>query len=224
MTLPTFPFTVAYLTNRAYGYPQGAVRRVEPIALACLHITANPANPPATARQERDYANRAGSAGPSAHLYVDPKGGGVWAIDPAKYAAWSNGDVRSPRTAVPGVEDVLAFRARGYNANEAYTETRRECPVPVAMREQYADDVIRRANEYRLEMLLETAAENYNDLADLFNAMREERDEWQKAANVQTAEAQRLAREVSRLQLEWAAYADEVTSRAGGILGLDRPA
>jgi vacuolar-type H+-ATPase subunit H len=96
--------------------------------------------------------------------------------------------------------------------------------VPVQSRETYADDVIRRANEYRLEMLLEAATENYNDLADLFNDMREERDEWQKAANVQTAEAQRLAREVSRLQLEWAAYADEVTSRAGGILGLDRPA
>jgi vacuolar-type H+-ATPase subunit H len=274
VTLPLISLQNVPLTNRAYGYPQGAVRRVDPIALACLHITANSSNPPATARQERDYANRANSGGPSAHLYVDPKGGGVWAIDPAKYAAWSNGDVRSPRTAVPGVQAVLDFRSLGYNPNEAYavaieqvgrfpdypitpeqvqtvalviaeqsirtglpierrtvhlhgdlnTETRRECPVPVQSRETYADDVIRRANEYRLEMLLEAATENYNDLADLFNDMREERDEWQKATNVQTAEAQRLAREVSRLQLEWAAYADEVTSRAGGILGLDRPA
>jgi vacuolar-type H+-ATPase subunit H len=274
VTLPLFSFQTAYLTNQAFGYPtRGAPRRVEPIALACLHITANPNNPPASARAERDYANRAGSGGPSAHLYVDPKGGGVWAIDPEKYAAWTNGDVRSPRLAVPGVADVIAFRGT-YNANEAYavaieqvgrypdylitpeqvqsvalviaqqsirtglpierrtvhlhgdlnTETRRECPVPVQSRETYADDVIRRANEYRLEMLLEAATENYNDLADLFNDMREDRDEWQKAANVQTAEAQRLAREVSRLQLEWAAYADEVTSRAGGILGLDRPA
>jgi hypothetical protein len=202
VTLPLFSFQTAYLTNQAFGYPtRGAPRRVEPIALACLHITANPNNPPASARAERDYANRAGSGGPSAHLYVDPKGGGVWAIDPEKYAAWTNGDVRSPRLAVPGVADVIAFRGT-YNANEAYavaieqvgrypdypitpeqvqsvalviaqqsirtglpierrtvhlhgdlnTETRRECPVPVSTREHYAEDVIRRANEYRLEL------------------------------------------------------------------------
>jgi hypothetical protein len=217
VTLPLFSFQTAYLTNQAFGYPtRGAPRRVEPIALACLHITANPNNPPASARAERDYANRAGSGGPSAHLYVDPKGGGVWAIDPEKYAAWTNGDVRSPRLAVPGVADVIAFRGT-YNANEAYavaieqvgrypdylitpeqvqsvalviaqqsirtglpierrtvhlhgdlnTETRRECPVPVSTREHYAEDVIRRANEYRLEL------ENVRLNAELTEARRQ---------------------------------------------------
>ena len=203
MTLPAFPFTTAWLTNGpAAGYPtRGAQRRVEPIAIAAIHVTANPANPPASARQERDYANRASSGGPSAHLYIDPKGGGIWAIDPQRYAAWSNGDIRSPRTAVPGVNDVLAFRPT-YNVNEAYdveieqvgrfpdypitpeqtqttalviaqrslargipierrtvhlhsdlnTETRANCPVPSGQREAYVADVIRLANEYRLEL------------------------------------------------------------------------
>lgn len=118
--LPDPTLRVEYLTNTAYGYPRGAARRTAPIALACLHITANPSTPPASAQQERDYANRAGSNGPSAHLYIDRDGSGVWAVDPDKYAAWSNGDVQSPRTGVPGINDVLAFRAAGYNANEAY--------------------------------------------------------------------------------------------------------
>jgi hypothetical protein len=224
VTLPLFSFQTAYLTNQAFGYPtRGAPRRVEPIALACLHITANPNNPPASARAERDYANRAGSGGPSAHLYVDPKGGGVWAIDPEKYAAWTNGDVRSPRLAVPGVADVIAFRGT-YNANEAYavaieqvgrypdypitpeqvqsvalviaqqsirtglpierrtvhlhgdlnTETRRECPVPVSTREHYAEDVIRRANEYRLELENAELRQAYQVMSGLYKSAEED--------------------------------------------------
>lgn len=292
MSLPSFSFQTAWLTNRSYGYPQGAVRRVDPIALACLHITANPANPPASARQERDYANRAGSGGPSAHLYVNPKGDGVWAIDPAKYAAWSNGDVRSPRVGVPGVEDVLAFRAKGFNANEAYavaieqvgrypdypitpeqiqtvalviaqqsirtglpierrtvhlhgdlnTETRRECPVPVATREHYAEDVIRRANEYRLELenatlrqRNERQAESIDKLlADLETAREslgtaEERLSLARGALVRTgyftaAEVgDDVAPRISELNSAWAAYADATQTDAGQLLGRKRP-
>jgi hypothetical protein len=53
----------ALLTNKAYGYPtRGARRRGKPTILACLHQTANAK---ATAMQERNYANRAGSWGPS---------------------------------------------------------------------------------------------------------------------------------------------------------------
>ena len=53
----------ALLTNKAYGYPmRGARRRRKPTILACLHQTANAK---ATAMQERTYANRAGSWGPS---------------------------------------------------------------------------------------------------------------------------------------------------------------
>ena len=73
----------ALLTNKAYGYPtRGARRRRKPTILACLHQTANAK---ATAKQERNYANRAGSLDPQA--YIDPDGTIVRAIDPVKYAA-----------------------------------------------------------------------------------------------------------------------------------------
>ncbi len=53
----------ALLTNKAYGYPTRGARRRKPTILACVHQTANAK---ATAIQERTYANRAGSTGPSA--------------------------------------------------------------------------------------------------------------------------------------------------------------
>lgn len=109
--------TNALLTNRAYGFPQGAKRRVKPVALICVHITGNSKLP--SALNERNYANRVGSKGPSAHDYIDRDGHIVHAIDTA-YAAWSNGDVQSPLANKPGVQTVLNLRARGYNANEAY--------------------------------------------------------------------------------------------------------
>jgi len=103
----------ALLTNRAYGYPtRGAKRRRRPTILACLHQTANAH---ATARQERDYANRAGSGGPSATAYVDRDGAIVRAIDPAKHAAWSQGDVAHPNTKLP---TIAAAVASGVNMNE----------------------------------------------------------------------------------------------------------
>ena len=109
--------TVALLTNKAYGYPRGSQRRVKPIALMCVHITGNSKLP--SAAGERSYANRAGSNGPSAHDYIDRDGGVVHAIN-TSYAAWSNGDVQSPMADRPGVQAVLNFMKRGYNANEAY--------------------------------------------------------------------------------------------------------
>jgi hypothetical protein len=283
VTLPLFSFQTAYLTNQAFGYPtRGAPRRVEPIALACLHITANPNNPPASARAERDYANRAGSGGPSAHLYVDPKGGGVWAIDPEKYAAWTNGDVRSPRLAVPGVADVIAFRGT-YNANEAYavaieqvgrypdypitpeqvqsvalviaqqsirtglpierrtvhlhgdlnTETRRECPVPVSTREHYAEDVIRRANEYRLELVNETLQRRLRESMEQSEQRRLElvevnaQAEW---AMRELADAQETIRAVDAKRQEFIAQRDEAVewgkrlqSFGAAITATDKP-
>jgi len=105
--------TTALLTNRAYGYPtRGARRRRKPTILACLHQTANAH---ATARQERDYANREDSPGPSATAYVDRDGTVVRAIDPVKYAAWSQGDVAHPNTKLP---TVAAAVASGVNMNE----------------------------------------------------------------------------------------------------------
>ncbi|MGK2851897.1 MAG: N-acetylmuramoyl-L-alanine amidase [Candidatus Limnocylindrales bacterium] len=121
MTTVTAP-----LTNKAYGFPtRGARRRVKAPTLACIHITGNrrtAANPDRhqAALDERTYANRGGSNGPSAHYYVARDGWAVEAVDPATYAAWSNGDVASPNTANAGIAKVLGLRAKGYNPNEAY--------------------------------------------------------------------------------------------------------
>jgi hypothetical protein len=112
----------ALLTNGAYGFPRGHERRVKPTILACLHQTANTA----TAMQERGYANRAGSPGPSATAYVDHDGTVVRAVLPAKYAAWSQGDVQSPDMSIPTV--AAAVRARpAYNVNEWVYESIEVC-------------------------------------------------------------------------------------------------
>jgi len=58
--------------------------------------------------QERTYANRAGSAGPSATAYIDRDGTIVRAIDPAKYAAWCQGDVASPNRKIPTIAAAVA--------------------------------------------------------------------------------------------------------------------
>lgn len=103
----------ALLTNKAYGYPtRGARRRRKPTILACLHQTANAK---ATAIQERTYANRVGSSGPSATAYIDRDGTIVRAIDPVKYAAWCQGDVASPNTKI---STIAAADASGVNMNE----------------------------------------------------------------------------------------------------------
>jgi hypothetical protein len=96
----------ALLTNKAYGYPtRGARRRRKPTILACLHQTANAK---ATAMQERNYANRVDSGGPSATAYIDRDGTIVRAIDPAKYAAWSQGDVAHPNIKLPTITAAVS--------------------------------------------------------------------------------------------------------------------
>lgn len=115
----------ARLTNGAYGFPRGRARRVRPVALVCIHIcgnkrTARMLPPVSGAMAERNYANRSGSNGPSAHDYDARDGTTVRAIDPLRYAAWSNGDVTDPMTSNAGIRRVLALRAKGYNANEGY--------------------------------------------------------------------------------------------------------
>lgn len=116
MATPTI--TRSLLTNKAFGFPdRGGARRTDPLALICVHITANPNKPPATAAQERQYANRAASGGPSAHFYIDRDGSALQAVDWTTYAAWSNGDVNKPRPVTQPVQDL---RAKGFNANEAY--------------------------------------------------------------------------------------------------------
>jgi hypothetical protein len=117
--------SVQLLTNSAFGFPRGMARRVKPVALACIHITGNGrtaamASAREAAQLERNYANRANSHGPSAHYYVARDGWAIEAVDPARYAAWSNGDVNHPHLTNPGVARAVAFRSKGYNVNEAY--------------------------------------------------------------------------------------------------------
>ena len=92
----------ALLTNKAYGYPRGSVRRRKPSVLAVLHQTANASAGPI---DERNYANRAGSMGPSATAYVGRDGTVVRAIDPTKYAAWSQGDIAHPDALAQAIEE-----------------------------------------------------------------------------------------------------------------------
>lgn len=114
--------TVARLTNEAYGYPlRGSPRRVQPRRLLCLHITGNRNNlGPGAAMNERNYANRPGSPGPSAHDYVNRDGSRVAAISPGRFAAWSNGGLNRPNLEIPGVPAVVAMKAKGLNPNEDY--------------------------------------------------------------------------------------------------------
>lgn len=120
----SYPVTNQLLTNNAYGNyggrANGTARRVKPVVLMCVHITGNDKNlGPTAATNERNYADRAGSTGPSAHDYINRDGSVVHAID-TNYAAWSNGDLRTPKTGLAIVQTVLAFKAKGYAVNEAY--------------------------------------------------------------------------------------------------------
>lgn len=113
-------------TNGAYGFPDRRdVRRIAPVVLGVCHITGNSRTAAADAttaglgtRGEYNYANRAGSTGPSAHAYVDRHGNAILALNWRRFAAWSNGDLIRPDTTNLGVRRLLALVARGYNANE----------------------------------------------------------------------------------------------------------
>ncbi len=103
----------ALLTNKAYGYPtRGAggagSRRSSP-------ASTRPPTPTPLRSRKRDDANRAGSPGPSATAYVGRDGTVVGAVDPAKYAAWSQGDVAHPNTKL---STIAAALASGVNMNE----------------------------------------------------------------------------------------------------------
>ncbi len=109
----------ALLTDKAYGYPtRGAARRRKPTVLAVLHQTANANAGPV---DERDYANRARSMGPSATAYVGRDGTVVRAVDPARFAAWSQGDVAHP------VAVAQAHLVPGVNFNELVYESLEVC-------------------------------------------------------------------------------------------------
>lgn len=120
---------VKRFTNSAFGFPRGEPRRIKPVALACIHITGNRRTsemdeevPGSGARAEWSFANRRDSNGPSAHLYVARDGSAIEAINPTRFAAWSNGDVTEPDLDNPGITRAVSFRTKGFNTNEAYWE------------------------------------------------------------------------------------------------------
>lgn len=122
------------LTNTAYGFPRGHARAITPRVLAVVHITANMA----VAQDQRDYANRVASPGPSAHYYIDRDGSGIRAIDAARYAAWSNGDMQAPLLSNAGVKYLNALRVAGHNPNEGcYLEI--ECVGTATTAGQWTD-------------------------------------------------------------------------------------
>lgn len=124
MTFTLYKSTSLPLTNGAYGNyggrPRGALRRVKPSLLMCMHITDGDEtqnNLHTHNVNERNYANRAGSGGPSAHDYIAQDGNVVRAINADKYAAWSNGDLQNPNTSLQLVKTLLASN---YNPNELF--------------------------------------------------------------------------------------------------------
>lgn len=122
------------LTNGAYGFPRAHVRSLVPRVLAVVHITANMA----VAQDQRNYANRAGSNGPSAHYYIDRSGDGIRAIEPERYAAWSNGDMAAPKLTNGGVRYLDALKRIGRNVNEGcYLEI--ECVGTATAAGQWTD-------------------------------------------------------------------------------------
>jgi N-acetylmuramoyl-L-alanine amidase CwlA len=198
----------ALLTNKAYGYPtRGARRRRKPTILACLHQTAN-AN--ATAIEERAYANRAGSWGPSATAYVDRDGTVVRAIDPAKYAAWSQGDVAHPNMKLP---TIAAAVASGVNMNEWVHESI-ECsgagaePYTDAQFESVAQLVVAASRALGLPVDRSTVVAH----ADI-NSVSRRSDPWPPAAR----EA-RVGRVIARANAVLAPAVVTVTVKSGDTL------
>lgn len=204
----------APLTNQAYGYPtRGATRRMAPRRLVCVHSTYNPNTPLATAMQERNYANRDGSNGPSAHSYLDRDGSWVHAIDPTKYAAWSNGILRTPKIAVPGVSEVVALKATGANPNEDYFREIETCarypdfPITAEQRQSLAEQIAR--DSLTTGLPIQRATVHLH--SDLDTEQRPNCPVPSKDAEAWVADLIRSAREsLLRLQLE-AAQADRAT-------------
>lgn len=166
MTFTPYKATSLPLTNNAYGgyggRPRGSTRRIKPMLLMCVHITdgdETSGNLTTHNRNERDYANRAGSDGPSAHDYIAQDGSVIRAIDPAKYCAWSNGDLMSPNTALTITKTVLAQKAKGYNPNECYYREVECCgnrshdlPVSAAQLETVAQMIARDSIETGIQI------------------------------------------------------------------------
>lgn len=120
------------LKNRAYGFPRGSERKIDPWVLMCIHITGNKntaampvgVKPGTGTWAEVQYMARQRSArdiGNSAHDYI-ARDGSVLACIPTRFAAWNNGQLRSPNTQLDSVRRIVREEARdpSFNPNEAY--------------------------------------------------------------------------------------------------------
>ena len=119
------------LDNRAYGFPRGATRRRKPTILACVHISGNrnTARMPVGigagtgTRAEVTYMARPGNpGGNSAHSYVARNGDMLDCIPWDQYAAWNNGKLARPNTALASVRRIVERERsiRDYNPNEEF--------------------------------------------------------------------------------------------------------
>lgn len=120
------------LSNRAYGFPRGERRRRKPTVIACVHITGNrnTARMPegigsgSGTRAEVAYMARPGNpGGNSAHSYAARNGDMLDCIPWDTYAAWNNGALRRPNTALASVRRIVANEKRlgsRYNPNEEF--------------------------------------------------------------------------------------------------------
>lgn len=118
-----FPFVA-----KASSFPNAFVRTFAPRVLQVVHVTGNAAvaalpdglTSGHSPYQDWLYAarNAASADGPSAHDYVGRKGSTIEMWNPATFAAWSNGDLKSPNLNLSGVRYLANLRASGVNANK----------------------------------------------------------------------------------------------------------
>lgn len=115
------------IEHRAGNFQNAFTRTFAPKVLQVVHVTGNKevAGYPEgfslgqTPGQDWAYAarNPGSKDGPSANDYVGRKGTVLELWNPATHAAWSNGDLVSPRTELPGVKYLVDLKAKGVNAN-----------------------------------------------------------------------------------------------------------
>jgi hypothetical protein len=164
------------LTNGAYGYPRGELRRLKPFVLMCIHITGNRRTstmPDGIRHGSGDWAEAAYVArnrhwdsakpdkGCSAHSYIS-RDGGVLDCIPTRFAAWNNGEIDKPNTALESIRRIIELRSKGTNPNEAYVREV-ECtgfhpgfPLTEQQRETVAYLVARDSLEWNMPISRET--------------------------------------------------------------------
>lgn len=113
------------LANPNYGYPYaGDQRRIQPTILMVVHIfgvedtAAMPVgiDPGTGTYQEYTAIAKPSYTRNSAHDYIARNGEVIEVIDPAVYAAWSNGGLDDPDRSIPTIDHIASQSA--YNPNE----------------------------------------------------------------------------------------------------------